>query len=86
MAEELAAEGGDVIPVVEAGARLDDVIDLLGGREGVVVRDGRLAGRLSPMDVERWFARRTGGPNGWMTAAPAAPSDDDGVPPRPDVR
>jgi hypothetical protein len=74
------------VPVLDSGTRLDDVIDLLGGREGVVVRDGRLVGRLSPMDVERWFERRNGRPTAWMTAAPAGPSDPSGVPPRPDVR
>lgn len=74
------------VPVVDAGTRLDDVVDLLGGREGVVMREGRLVGRLSPMDIERWFERRNGRPTAWATAAPAAPSDVDGVPPRPDVR
>jgi Zn-dependent protease/CBS domain-containing protein len=74
------------VPVIDPSTRLDDVIDLLGGREGVVVRDGRLAGRLSPMDVERWFERRNGGPTAWTNAAPGGPPGDDDVPPRPDGR
>ena len=81
-----ALQPSGTVPILDGGTRLDDVIDLLGGREGVVVRDGRLVGRLSPMDVERWFDLRNGRPTARVTAAPVGPSDPGGVPPRPDVR
>jgi Zn-dependent protease len=55
---------------------LDDVLDLLGGQEGMVLDDGRLVGSIAPQDIERWYQRHLRG----ETAEPAGP-----VPPRPDL-
>jgi Zn-dependent protease len=55
---------------------LDDVLDLLGGQEGMVLDDGRLVGSIAPPDIERWYQRHLRG----ETVAPAGP-----VPPRPDL-
>jgi Zn-dependent protease len=61
---------------VRADDGLDDVLDLLGGQEGMVLDDGRLVGSIAPQDIERWYQRHLRG----ETAAPPAP-----VPPRPDL-
>jgi Zn-dependent protease len=55
---------------------LDDVLELLGGQEGMVLDDGRLVGSIAPQDIERWYQRHLRG----ETAAPAG-----SVPPRPDL-
>lgn len=44
-------------PVVAPGETLDDAVEWLGGREGLVLRDGVLVGALGPADVERWYRR-----------------------------
>jgi CBS domain-containing protein len=36
---------------------LDDALEWLGGRDGLVLRDGVLVGALSARDVEEWFVR-----------------------------
>lgn len=61
---------------VGADDGLDDVLDLLGGQEGMVLDDGRLVGSIGPQDVERWYQRQVRGD----AAAPTA-----GAPPRPDL-
>ncbi len=44
-------------PVVAPSETLDDALEWLGGREGIVLRDGVLVGALGPADVERWYRR-----------------------------
>jgi len=44
-------------PVVTPTETLDDALEWLGGREGLVLRDGVLVGALGPADVERWYRR-----------------------------
>jgi len=44
-------------PVVAPTETLDDALEWLGGREGLVLRDGVLVGALGPADVERWYRR-----------------------------
>jgi len=44
-------------PVVTPTETLDDALEWLGGREGLVLRDGLLVGALGPADVERWYRR-----------------------------
>jgi Zn-dependent protease len=44
-------------PVVAPDETLDDALEWLGGREGLVLRDGALVGALGPDDVERWYRR-----------------------------
>jgi Zn-dependent protease len=44
-------------PVVAPTETLDDALEWLGGREGLVLRDGVLVGALGPEDVERWYRR-----------------------------
>lgn len=61
---------------VGADLGLDDVLDLLGGQEGMVLEDGRLVGSIGPQDVEHWYQRQE---RGDLTAStPPAP-------PRPDL-
>jgi Zn-dependent protease len=38
---------------------LDDTIEWLGGREGLVVSDGQVVGMIAARDVEAWYRRRT---------------------------
>jgi Zn-dependent protease len=80
-------------PVLAPDETLDDAVEWLGGREGLVLRDGVLVGALGPGDVERWYRRVIEGrpegiashdgsssePPGMITPAPGS------VPPRPDL-
>jgi predicted transcriptional regulator len=62
---------------VQVDNTLDDVLDLLGGQEGMVLDDeGRLVGTIAPVDIERWYQAHLRGHH----PAPAGP-----VPPRPDL-
>ena len=38
---------------------LDDTIEWLGGREGLVMLNGRVVGQIAARDVESWYRRRT---------------------------
>lgn len=44
-------------PVVAPDETLDDALEWLGGRDGLVMREGSLVGALGPADVERWYRR-----------------------------
>lgn len=44
-------------PVVAPDETLDDALEWLGGRDGLVLRDGALVGAIGPADVERWYSR-----------------------------
>ena len=80
-------------PVVAPDETLDEALEWLGGREGLVLRDGVLVGALGPDDVERWYRRVIEGradeapgpgalemqPPRMVTPAPGS------VPPRPDL-
>ena len=63
-------------PVVAPDETLDDALEWLGGREGLVLRDGVLVGALGPADVERWYRRVIEGHDD---------GSDDVVPARPDL-
>ena len=64
-------------PAVDADETLDDALEWLSGREGLVLRNGRLVGALGANDVERWYRRVI---EGHITEnAEAEP-----IPPRPD--
>jgi Zn-dependent protease len=63
-------------PVLAPGETLDEVLEWLAGRDGLVLRDGRLVGAIGPADVERWYRQVIEG-HGIATFG--------GVPPRPDV-
>jgi Zn-dependent protease len=61
-------------PVVAPDETLDDALEWLGGREGLVLRDGVLVGALGPADVERWYRRVIEGrDDGSDAAVPARP-------------
>lgn len=69
---------------------LDDVLEWLGSREGLVVtRDGALVGAIGAKDVERWYEQRfgagRGAAGGASGAGVAATANADGIPPRPDI-
>ena len=76
-----------IVPLAAARAvgvddGLDDVLDLLGGQEGMVLDDGRLVGSISPQDVERWYQRHLHGQSGVPTGPVSATAP---TPPRPDL-
>jgi len=64
---------------VEPSETLDEVLEWLAGRDGLVVtNDGRVVGTISSADIERWFRQ--------IHAGRARPSDEPTqVPPRPDL-
>ena len=64
-------------PVLSPTDRLDDALEWLGGRDGLVLRDGALVGVLGGADIERWYQARFGGAT--------ATSSTDEAPPRPDL-
>ncbi len=64
-------------PVVSPDDRLDEAVDVLQGRRGLVVRDGELLGSISTAEIGRWYERRSGA----GATAPGEPL----IPPRPDV-
>jgi len=73
-------------PVVAPDEKLDDALEWIAGRQGLVLDDGRLVGAISGRDVERWYQRRfegrfDDGPN----VAPPTGDNAVAVPPRPDV-
>jgi len=80
-------------PVLAPDETLDDAVEWLGGREGLVLRDGVLVGALGPGDVERWYRRviegrpeRTAGHDGSSSTPPSMITPAPGsVPPRPDL-
>ena len=65
-------------PVVAPDETLDDALEWLAGRDGLVLRDGVLVGALGPPDVERWY-RRT------IEGRPDGVAPDVVVPARPDL-
>ena len=65
-------------PVVAPDETLDDALEWLAGRDGLVLRDGVLVGALGPGDVERWYRREIEG-------RPEGVSPDVVVPARPDL-
>ena len=67
-------------PVVEPQEPLDDALEWLGGKDGLVLRDGALVGALGPGDVERWYQRVV---EGRPEAEPADATTS--IPPRPDL-
>jgi Zn-dependent protease len=68
----------DDAPVVDADEPLDETVDWLGGRDGLVVdAAGRTVGLLALEDVDRWLKAH------WATGRSAEPSAAV-VPPRPD--
>jgi Zn-dependent protease len=71
-------------PVVAPDETLDDAIEWLGGREGLVLRDGVLVGALGPDDVERWYGRMIEGRDPSTTAPRMVVPPTPTVPPRPD--
>lgn len=51
-------------PVVAPDETLDEAFEWLGGRQGLVLRDGVLVGSLAPADVEHWYRRVIEGRSG----------------------
>jgi Zn-dependent protease len=84
-------------PVIAPDETLDEALEWLGGRGGLVVRDGVLVGTLGPEDVDRWYRRVVEGrPESRADGAPTAAAPEmqpprmvipapGSVPPRPDV-
>ena len=64
-------------PVVRPDETLEEVIEWVGARQGLVMRDGRVVGAINARDVERWYRHVIEG-------RPAMSGDPNWVPPRPD--
>jgi Zn-dependent protease len=64
-------------PVLAPDETLDEVIEWIGPRQGIVLQDGRLVGAIDASDIERWFRHVIEG-------RPAMSADPSWVPPRPD--
>jgi len=62
-------------PVVAPTDRLYDVLEIIGGRDGLVLDGGVLVGAIGTSDIDRWFRERSRG-------VPTATGE---VPPRPDL-
>jgi hypothetical protein len=62
---------------VTADLTLDEAIERLSGRDGMVIQDGRLVGALGPNDIEAWL-------QGERPRGPAA-AHEAALPPRPDL-
>jgi Zn-dependent protease len=70
-------------PTLAPDETLDDAVEWLAGRPGLVLRDGALVGEIDPGDVERWYRRVIEGrPHG--NGAGPTPGAATAVPPRPD--
>lgn len=61
-------------PVLAPDETLDEAVEWLGGREGLVLRDGALVGALGPADVEHWYRR--------VVEGRTDPREPDAEPPR----
>jgi len=73
-------------PVLAPDETLDEAVEWLGGRDGLVLRDGVLVGALGPGDVERWYRRVIEGHDGSSSEPPSMITPAPGsVPPRPDL-
>jgi len=64
-------------PVVGPKETLEDVLEWVGSRQGLVLEDGRLVGAIDANDVERWYRHEIEG-------RPPVAADPSWVPPRPD--
>jgi Zn-dependent protease len=65
--------------------QLDEVVEWLAGREGLVLRDGQLVGAIGGEDIERWYKRKfEGREDAWSTATGLSP-EPGAIPPRPDL-
>ena len=75
-------------PIVAPDEPLDDALEWIAGRQGLVLDDGRLVGAISARDVERWYQRRFEGRLEDDDGEGVSPPEGDfgvPVPPRPDV-
>jgi Zn-dependent protease len=77
-------------PVFDPNDRLDEAVEWLAGREGLVLNDGALVGAIGPRDIEAWYRRTIDGGFGAPGGAAAPGATGFGaqvgpVPPRPDV-
>ena len=62
-------------PIVAPTDRLYDVLEVIAGRDGLVLDDGVLVGAIGAADIDRWFRERSQG----------VPTASGEVPPRPDL-
>ena len=69
----------DLTPVFRTDEPLDMVAEWLGGLDGLVLRDGSLAGAIGPGDIDKWYQRTIHG------APHLGPLGSAGIPPRPDL-
>jgi Zn-dependent protease/CBS domain-containing protein len=64
-------------PVLDPDETLDEAFEWLGGRDGLVLKDGALVGAIGPHDVEQWYRR--------VIEGQSSPTGFAQLPPRPDL-
>jgi Zn-dependent protease len=64
--------------------QLDEVLEWLAGRQGLVLRDGELVGAIGGNDIERWYRRTIEGREDEWSTTGLSP-DRGAIPPRPDL-
>ena len=73
-------------PTVAPDEHLDDALEWLGPKQGLVLQDGRVVGEIAARDIERWYTRRfEGGADDDLPRGPVAGDNAVPLPPRPDV-
>jgi CBS domain-containing protein len=72
-------------PVLRPEETLDDAVEWLAGRPGLVLNDGVLVGEIGPGDVERWYRRVIEGRSAEAGLASAESGGPAAIPPRPDL-
>jgi hypothetical protein len=72
-------------PVLRPDETLDDAVEWLAGRPGLVLSDGVLVGEIGPGDVERWYRRVIEGRSVEAGVASAESGVPGAIPPRPDL-
>jgi hypothetical protein len=72
-------------PVLRSEETLDDAVEWLAGRPGLVLRDGVLVGEIAPGDVERWYRRVIEGRPDDPGVGVSGHEGTSAVPPRPDM-
>ena len=75
-------------PTVAPDESLDDVLEWITTRTGLVLRDGTLVGEISARDIERWYQQRFEGrpeEDPRIASEPPGAGDPASVPPRPDA-
>ena len=72
-------------PTFSPDDTLDEVVEWLAGRDGLVLRDGALVGAIGGGDIERWYRRTIEGRVDTAATTTGGTAEPGRIPPRPDV-